>query len=341
MTVLDRQTLKKTVGVVGAGAFGTALAIAATRAGHHVILWLRNEDAAKTMQQARCNEKYLTGIDLPPAITVTADAMLLSSCDVILLCTPAQHMEVIVEGIKSAFQADAPLLICAKGIDIKTGRLLSQILQVQCPGHPVGILTGPSFAQEVANDLPTALTLAIAESYSVLAYELCRWLSTPHLRIYATHDMVGAQVGGALKNVIAIACGIAAGKDMGDNARAALITRGLAEIVRFGRALGADSDTFLGLSGLGDLTLTCNAMQSRNFSLGVAIGQGKTPQQILADRHSVAEGVYTAEAVVKLAQRLDVDMPICQAVHETLSGQKSIDYVIKGLLGRPVKSETH
>ena len=330
---------RRTVAVIGAGAWGTALAIAMLRAGHHTILWMRHADSANAMALSRVNATYLPEIALPQALHITADPKTLDAADVILLCTPAQHLEHMLVQLRPHIKADAVLLICAKGIDIKTGRLLSTIAEQHCPQHKIGILTGPSFAHEVARDLPTALTLGMAEEHSDTAYELCRILSTPHLRLYSSTDKVGVQVGGALKNVIAIACGIAAGKALGDNARAALITRGLAEIVRLGRALGADAETFLGLSGLGDLTLTCNAMQSRNFSLGVAIGRGEKPQDILQARQSVAEGVYTAEAVVALAARLKVDMPICQAVHETLSGVKSIDYVIKGLLDRPVRTE--
>ncbi|HEY1097243.1 MAG TPA: NAD(P)H-dependent glycerol-3-phosphate dehydrogenase [Alphaproteobacteria bacterium] len=330
---------KKTIGVIGAGAWGTALAIAAARAGHSVTLWMRDEAVAAEIQSSRINQSYLPDHTLPLTITATADPHRLTSCDALLLCAPAQHLDHMLGVLKGAFAPNVPLLICAKGIVIKTGHLLSQIVQMQCPHHPVGVLTGPSFAHEVAQNLPTALTLAMDEPHAALAYDLCGLLSTTHLRVYVTHDVVGAQIGGALKNVIAIACGIAAGKKLGDNARAALITRGLAEIVRFGRALGADSETFLGLSGLGDLTLTCNAMQSRNFSLGVLVGRGEDPQKILSDRHSVSEGVYTAEAVVNLAQRLGVEMPICEAVYETLSGAKSIDYVIKGLLERPAKTE--
>jgi glycerol-3-phosphate dehydrogenase (NAD(P)+) len=330
-------TQKKSVGIIGAGAWGTALAFAMARAGHDVLLWMRDAEAAQAIQHNRVNEAYLPGALLPPNIMATATKADLKTCDVVLLCTPAQHIEHVLSSFH--LKQNAPLLICSKGIDIKTGRLLSQIVKSVCPHNPVGILTGPSFASEVARDLPTALTLAMDEQHRDLAYDLCRTLSTPHVRLYSSFDMIGAQVGGAVKNVIAIACGIATGKQMGDNARAALVTRGLAEIVRLGRALGGDSETFLGLSGLGDLTLTCNAMQSRNFSLGVLVGQGEDPQRILQDRNSVAEGVYTAEAVSVLAQKLGIDMPITQAVHETLSGAKSIDYVIKGLLERPVKTE--
>jgi len=331
--------MTQTIGVIGAGAWGTALSLAMLRAGHNVVLWMRHADEAAAMTESRINETYLPGITLPDELNITADRAALKECDILLVCSPAQHVAHMLESLRGSLKDKVPLLLCAKGIEIKTGRLLSQSVKAVCPDHAVGILTGPSFAIEVARELPTALTLAMDENDASLAYDLCRDLSTPHFRLYVSHDMIGAQIGGAVKNVIAIACGIAAGKNMGDNARAALITRGLAEIVRLGKAMGADAETFLGLSGLGDLTLTCNAMQSRNFSLGVAIGQGENPQQILAERQSVAEGVYTAEAIAHLSHRLDVDMPICHAVHETLSGVKSIDHVIKKLLERQVRKE--
>ncbi len=209
-------TQKKSVGIIGAGAWGTALGFAMHRAGHAVRLWMRDGNAAYAMQNSRMNERYLPGYPLPDDMTVTAARQDLEQCDVILICTPAQHVATILPSFH--FKTVVPLLICAKGIDIKTGHLLSQIVANICPQHPLGILTGPSFAQEVAEDLPTALTLAMDDSQTNLAYDLCQILSSPHVRIYASQDMIGAQIGGAVKNVIAIACGIASGKNLGDNA---------------------------------------------------------------------------------------------------------------------------
>lgn len=329
----------RTVGVIGAGAWGTALAQTFARKGLAVTLWSRNTDVIETINTRRTNPVYLDTVTLHDNITATGDLKKTCHQDVIVLVTPTQHVAAIMEQAAPFISEKTPILIASKGIEISTGRLLSHILSALLPENPVGILTGPSFAIEVANDLPAALTLAMHDAHRDLAYALCDSLSTPHFRLYASDDVIGAQIGGAVKNVIAIACGIAHGKKMGDNARAALLTRGLAEMVRLGEALGADPQTFLGLSGVGDLTLTCNAMQSRNFSLGVAIGEGKRAADILAERASVAEGYYTADAIVKLAQQLAIDMPICFAVYETLHKEKAIDYVIKGLLERPTKGE--
>lgn len=330
----------KTVAVIGAGAWGTALANSFARHGLAVTLWARRQEIVDSIHQQRCNRDHLPEIDLNPSITATNDLVAACQSDVIILVVPTQHIAKILDKAAGKIPAQTPILIASKGIEITTGRLVSQIVTGILPHNPVGILSGPSFAIEVARDLPAALTLAMPPQHQEMAFALSDVLSNPHLRLYVSDDVIGVQIGGAVKNVIAIACGIAFGKEMGDNARAALLTRGLAEMVRLGQKMGAEPETFLGLSGLGDLTLTCNAMQSRNFSLGAAIGQGARAANILAQRNSVAEGYYTAEAVVKLARQLDVDMPICEAVYETLHKEKAIDHVIKGLLGRPVSHES-
>lgn len=329
----------KTVGVIGSGAWGTALAQTFARNGLPVTLWSRNKDVIADINQNRTNTEYLKEISLHDNIVATDELKKTVHQDVIIVVVPTQHVATILEQAAPFISSKTPILIASKGIEISTGRLLSHIASGILPENPVGIITGPNFAIEVAKDLPAALTLAMQETHDDLAYQLCDVLSTPHFRIYASNDITGSQIGGAVKNVIAIACGIAHGKKMGDNARAAILTRGLAEMVRLGEAMGADPQTFLGLSGVGDLTLTCNAMQSRNFSLGVAIGEGKRAADIIAERSSVAEGYYTADAIVKLAQKLAIDMPICAAVYETLHKEKAIDYVIKGLLERPLKGE--
>jgi glycerol-3-phosphate dehydrogenase (NAD(P)+) len=329
----------KTVGIIGSGAFGTALAQTFARNDMPVTLWSRNEAVINEINNEKTNAEYLKGITLHDNIVATHDLKKAVHQDVILIVVPTQYVATIIEQAAPYISAKTPILIASKGIEISTGRLLSHIVSGVLPENPVGIITGPNFAIEVAQDLPAALTLAMQEAHDELAYQLCENLSTPHFRIYASNDVIGSQIGGAVKNVIAIACGIAHGKNMGDNARAAILTRGLAEMVRLGEAMGADPQTFLGLSGVGDLTLTCNAMQSRNFSLGVAIGEGKRAADIIAERSSVAEGYYTADAIVKLAQKLNIDMPICIAVHDTLHKEKAIDYVIKGLLERPIKGE--
>lgn len=329
----------KTIGVLGTGAWGTALAQTFARKGLAVTLWGRRAEIADAINTTKENSEYLPDVPLHHNITATHDLKRACHSDVLIVVSPTQHVASVIARAAEYISAKTPIVIAAKGIEISTGRLLSHIVSGMMPKNPVGVITGPSFAIEVANDLPAALVLAMHESQADLVYKLCDTLSTPHFRLYASDDIIGVQIGGAVKNVIAIACGIAHGKQMGDNARAALQTRGLAEMVRLGQVMGADPETFLGLSGVGDLTLTCNAMQSRNFSLGVAIGQGKRAADILAERSSVAEGYYTADAIAKLAQKLDIDMPICQAVYETLHKEKAIDYVIKGLLGRPLKGE--
>lgn len=329
VTVIER------VGVIGAGAWGTALAQTVARCGLDVTMWAHEADTVAQINEHHCNTVFLPDVTLDERITATNELKKASHQDVIILVAPTQHVAKIVQQMADFVSEKTPILIASKGIEISTGRLVSQIVSGILPHNPVGVLSGPSFAIEVATNLPAALTLAMNPEHQGLAYTLCNVLSTAHFRLYASDDVIGAQIGGAIKNVIAIACGIAFGKDMGDNARAALQTRGLAEMVRLGQEMGADPQTFLGLSGVGDLTLTCNAMQSRNFSLGVAIGRGQRPADILAERHSVAEGYYTAEAVVKLAEKLGIEMPICYAVYETLHKEKAIDYVIKGLLSRP------
>jgi glycerol-3-phosphate dehydrogenase (NAD(P)+) len=329
----------KTVGIFGAGAWGTALAQTFARNGLKVALGARHAPLIAEINNKRTNETYLPGIQLHENIKATNDQKEICHCDILIITTPTQHVAETLQKSAQYISDSRPIIIASKGIEISTGRLLSQLVTGILPQNPAGVLTGPSFAIEVANDLPAALTLAMHESDEELSYELCDVLSTPHFRLYASNDMIGAQIGGAVKNVIAIACGIAHGKKMGDNARAAIQTRGLAEMVRLGEALGADPQTFLGLSGVGDLTLTCNAMQSRNFSLGVAIGEGKRAADILSERSSVAEGYYTSDAIVKLAAKLEIDMPICCAVFETLHKEKAIDHVIRGLLERPLKGE--
>lgn len=327
------------IGVIGAGAWGTALAQSFAHKGLDVTLWAYESDLVTAMNETRINTLYLPKITLHAGIVATTNMAEAFACDAVVLVIPTQHVARTLESHKANLPKTTPIVIASKGIEISTGRLISQIVAGILPDNPLGVLSGPSFAIEVAQNLPAALTLAMQPSQRDLAFALTESLSSTHLRLYVGDDVIGVQLGGAVKNVIAIACGIAAGREMGDNARAALLTRGLAEMVRLGNAMGADPETFLGLSGLGDLTLTCNAMQSRNFSLGVAIGQGARAADILAQRASVAEGYYTAEAVVKLAAQLGVEMPICYAVYETLHKEKAIDHVIKHLLARPVSHE--
>lgn len=328
----------QSIGILGAGAWGTALAMASARAGLRVTLQAHEPGVAETLDATRENSAYLPGIVLDHAVRVTASIEETVRSDAVLLVVPTQFLRPVLVTARASWKAGTPAVICAKGIEQGTLKLLSAVV-AETLGNlaPVAVLSGPTFASEVAREMPTAVTLACADE--PLGQRLCEALSSRHFRPYACTDVIGAQVGGAVKNVLAIACGIVQGKNLGDNGRAALITRGLAEIARLGVVLGADEHTLMGLSGLGDLTLTCNAMQSRNFSLGVAMGQGRKLDDILGERTSVAEGVYTAAAVTELAARLNVEMPICQAVNAVLNGGADLDTVIFGLLNRPLNVE--
>ena len=328
----------KRIGIIGGGAWGTALALVCRRAGLNVCLQALEPEVADAINKAHENSLYLPGVALDTEIQATTDvAEAAADADALLLVAPSQYVRGVLGQLAEAHKSGVLVVICAKGIEQETSALMSEVAADVLPGAPVAILSGPTFAAEVAQDMPAAVTLASADG------DLCRQLSealgTPRFRIYLSDDIIGAQIGGAVKNVLAIGCGIIEGRGFGDNTRAALITRGLAEIVRLGVAKGAKAETLMGLSGIGDLTLTCNAQQSRNFSLGVALGQGKALADVLAARTSVAEGVLSAGAVTELARRLDVDMPISLAVDGILNHFADIDATIEGLLARPIGTE--
>jgi len=326
------------IAVLGAGAWGTALAAALHRAGREVLLWTRRAELADEINRAHANPDYLPNVDLDTAIRASADLAEAASRDALLLVTPAQHLRKLCESLAGKVKPGRPLVICAKGIEQGSLALMTEAAAESLPGQPLAVLSGPNFAKEIAAGLPAATTLAARDE--TLAQNLVAALGSRSFRPYASSDPVGAQVGGAVKNVIAIACGIVTGRRLGDNARAALITRGLAEVVRLGTALGARPETLMGLSGLGDLTLTCGAMQSRNYSLGVALGHGERIDAVLGARRSVAEGVFSAAAVAALAQRQGVEMPICAAVDKVVNAGADLDETIAGLLNRPFTSET-
>jgi glycerol-3-phosphate dehydrogenase (NAD(P)+) len=325
------------VGVIGAGAWGTAIALAALRAGRETVLWARNPDAVEAMRRERENSRYLPGIPLPPALSLTADLAEVAGADAIMLVTPAQHLRAACAKLEPLLRPGTPVVLCAKGIELSAGCLMSEAAEASLPASPVGVLSGPTFAAEVAKGLPTAVTLAIRDQE--LGARIVETLGSRSFRPYLSDDVMGAQVGGAVKNVLAIACGIILGRRLGDNARAALITRGLAEISRLGLALGARPETLMGLSGLGDLTLTCTSLQSRNTSLGTALGEGRTLAEVMGERHSVAEGVHTAAALGELAGRHGVEMPICRAVDAILNRGADIDETIASLMARPFRIE--
>ncbi len=325
------------IGIVGGGAWGTALAQVARRAGREVLLWARNESVVEAIARDHANPLYLPGVALDPAIRATGDLAALDGMDALLLVVPAQQMRKVAEALASRLAARPPLVVCSKGIEIASGALMTEVLGETLPDCPLAVLSGPTFADEVARGLPAAVTLACADA--ALGARLVAALGGGAFRPYLADDLVGAQIGGAVKNVLAIACGIVDGRRLGENARAALVARGLAELLRLGRARGARGETLMGLSGLGDLVLTCTSRRSRNMSLGVALGEGASVAAVLGARRAVTEGVASAPAVGLLAARLGVEMPICRAVEAIVAGRVTIDAAIEGLLARPFKAE--
>jgi glycerol-3-phosphate dehydrogenase (NAD(P)+) len=326
-------------GIIGAGAWGTALAGMLRRAGRDVTIWSHDPRGAEDINRHHENRRHLPGIALDPAIKATHDLVLAGAADVLLFATPAQHLREIAKAAAAtqAIRKEAAVLITSKGIELGSSKLMSEVAAEELPEHGIAILSGPSFAVEVARGQPTALTLAIRDKK--LGNRLMKAIASPVFRPYLSDDIIGAQIGGALKNVMAIACGIVTGKQLGENARAALITRGLAEMMRLGASLGARMETLMGLSGLGDLLLTCSSSQSRNMSLGMELGQGKTLDAILKHRTSVTEGVPTAAAALALAQNRKVEMPIVAEIASVLKGTTSVDQAIVDLMSRPLKDE--
>jgi glycerol-3-phosphate dehydrogenase (NAD(P)+) len=321
------------IGVIGAGAWGTALAQVAAQKGP-VTLWAFEPQVADAINEVRENSAFLPGVPLSADIRATAHIAELEACEALLVVTPAQHMRVI---LKAATVGETPLLLCAKGIEAGTMALMSEVAEDVCPDAPIAALSGPTFAGEVASGLPTAVTLACSDE--VLGARLSDRIALPNFRPYRSTDLIGAEIGGAVKNVLAIACGIVEGAGLGRNARAALIARGFAEMTRFGIARGARAETLAGLAGLGDLVLTCSSEQSRNFSLGLGIGQGQSPAALLTDRKTVAEGAFTAPVLVQAARAVGVEMPIAEAVAALVAGEWTASDAIDALLARPLRSE--
>jgi glycerol-3-phosphate dehydrogenase (NAD(P)+) len=323
------------IGVVGGGAWGTALAIAAARAGRQVTLW--EHDAANAEQLTSKRESlFLPGVRIDDAIAVTRDGAAVARAPALLLVVPAQAMRKVVTALAPAIAAGTPLVVCAKGIEAGTHAFMSDIVSACAPKAVPAILSGPSFAADVARGLPTAVTLAAPEEATAAA--LAQALGSATFRPYHSTDVRGAEIGGAAKNVLAIGAGIVAGRQLGASATAALITRGFAELTRFGRAFGARAETLTGLSGLGDLVLTCSTPQSRNFSFGHALGKGQTPDQVRAGA-KLSEGAFTAPVLVEMARAKGVEMPISAAVAAILDGTMSVGDAIEGLLTRPFRAE--
>ncbi|PTS83260.1 glycerol-3-phosphate dehydrogenase [Sphingomonas sp. HMWF008] len=319
------------IGVIGGGAWGTALAQVAARRGEEVLLWAREPEVVASINHAHENTRFLAGIALPASIRATRSLGDLAGCDALLVVVPAQHVRAVLS--ETAVGA-TPLVLCAKGIEAGTRLLVGEVAQQLHPDSQIAVLSGPTFAHEVAAGQPTAVTLACADE--ALGAALAERLGGPAFRPYASTDVIGAEIGGAVKNVLAIACGVVEGAGLGQNARAALIARGFAEMTRFGLARGARAETLSGLSGLGDLVLTCSSTSSRNFSLGMGLGQGKRAADLLSDRLTVAEGAFTAPVLREAAA--GVAMPVVEAVCALLEG-RDVRSVIDALLARPLTRE--
>lgn len=325
------------IGVVGAGAWGTALAVTAARAGRSVVLWGRDSGALMEMASKKENSRHLPGLALSPMPHVTVDLAEVMGCDTILLVIPAQEIRSLAPLLALHLRPGQPVVVCAKGIEQGSGRLMSELVHELMPQARVAVLSGPTFAREVMMGLPTAVTIAAQDLD--FATRLCGLLSGRAFRGYASNDVIGVELGGAVKNVLAIACGIAMGRKLGENARAALITRGLAELRRLGATMGARPETLMGLSGLGDISLSCTSMQSRNYTLGFKLGEGQSLEAIEASGHKLAEGRHTASALVRRAEELNVEMPICLGVDAILNQNANIDQQIIGILARPLRVE--
>ena len=327
----------QTIGIVGAGAWGSALALVAARAGKTAVLWGRDTETVASVNAGNGNPRYLPGIPFKDAISATTDLAEAASADLVLLVTPAQTLRTILRDLAPLVADGTPVVLCAKGIERSTGQLLSEVLSEELPDARPAALSGPSFASDVAKGLPTAVTVASPEG--ALADAIADALSTPAFRPYAATDLVGVEIGGALKNVLAIAAGAVAGARLGKSAEAALIARGFAEIRRFARNRGAEAETLMGLSGLGDLMLTCSSVQSRNYAFGIGIGEGAAVADLLARGRPLAEGAMTALIARDLARRDGIDMPITEVVAAIVEGNLALDAAIGRLMRRPLKRE--
>jgi len=327
----------KHIGIIGAGSWGTALAVTANRAGAEVTLWSRNHHVLESIAEKNRNLAYLPDVFLDPAIKLTDDIGRVSQSDMLLLVIPAQHIRNFCIALSDHLDPSVPVVICAKGIERGSMALMSEVVEAVLPNNPVAVLTGPNFAMEVAQGKPTATTIACRDEG--IGEQIVFALGTSVFRPYFTTDVMGAQIGGAVKNVIAIACGIARGKGLGENATAALITRAMTEIWRLSHAKGGKMETLMGLSGMGDLMLTCTSSTSRNTRFGMELGKGKPLEEVISAQESVTEGVATAESVHQLAEMLHVDMPLCEAVYDVLYRGLGVDGAISQLLERPFTKE--
>ena len=323
------------IGVLGGGAWGTALAQMLASDGRAVLLWAFEPEVVEAINRERRNPLYLPSAELAPTIRATGELAELANLDTLLVVTPAQHMGRVLGGLTSH---PRDLVLCSKGIDAASGQLLNHLAKSIAPAADIAVLSGPTFANEVAAGLPTAVTLACGGGQAQWD-RIAQHIARPAFRPYYSDDLTGAEIGGAVKNVLAIACGVVDGLALGQNARAALVARGYAEMLRFGAAMGARAETLAGLCGLGDLVLTCSSTASRNFSLGEALGQGGNPATLMADRRTVAEGAFTAPVLARIAGERGVAMPIVDAVNRLLAGEAARE-VVAALLARPLRSES-
>ena len=325
------------ISIIGAGAWGTALAEVISRQGNQVNLWAREDDVVKSINTLNENTLYLPNIKLSELIIAQNNLDNVINCDLLLMVTPSQFMRSVLEDIKDSLNDSIPVVLCSKGIETKTLSLMNEITESIIPKNPLAILSGPSFAIDVVNNKPTAVTLACKDLS--IGKNIADSISLPTFRPYLSEDIVGAQIGGATKNVIAIAAGVVEGQNLGDSARAATIARGFSEINRLAVALGGQEETLSGLSGMGDLLLTCNSITSRNFSLGIKLGKGLSAEEATDGLSSIAEGMYSAKAIDKLSKKLGVEMPITNAVNDLIEKKRSLDEIIDDLLSRPIRRE--
>jgi glycerol-3-phosphate dehydrogenase (NAD(P)+) len=326
------------VAIAGAGAFGTALALVADRAGRDVVLWGRDAARMREIARVRMNEAHLPGVAVPDRIRVSADPAAIGEADMILLAAPAQGTRSLLTTLAAHVPPGAPVIACAKGIEQASGMLQTDIIAALLPKSRPAALSGPGFAEEIARGLPTAVTVAASEM--AFAEELCAALASDFFRPYASDDPTGVELGGAIKNVLAIAAGIVAGRKLGESARAALIARGLAEMMRLGAALGAREETFMGLSGLGDLVLTATSGHSRNLAFGIALARNRRAAELLGADAPLVEGAHTARIAATLAQEHAIEAPIVAAIAGLVEGTISVEAAIAGLVNRPLKRET-
>ncbi len=327
----------KEISIIGSGAWGTAIAQLIAARGQNVILWARRSELAAIINEKHENTENLPGIALNKNIQATADLKTAAHSDILFLVPPAQSLRETLQNLKPLVAKDSALILCSKGIELKSGLMMSEVAQDILPQNPLVILSGPNFAREIAAGQPAATTLASLDKN--LAKNVQDTIGSPFFRPYISDDTTGVQIAGALKNVIAIACGIAQGLGFGESTRASLVTRGMAEIVRLGTAMGARTETFLGLAGMGDLMLTCSSTQSRNFSLGIALGRGEKLEDLRSKSRAVTEGVHTAKAALSLAARHKLQMPVSSAVDQCLNEGRKLDEALKEMLNRPFGSE--